>query len=71
MVSLIALQTALLAQFGTDGVNQVLYNGVTGTIVCLGVLAIGVIIIVRGQKRRTRLLTIANVKTIQGNETNG
>ena len=71
LVSLIALQTALLAQFGSDGTNQAVYNGITGTIVCLGVLAIGVIIIVRGQKRRTRLLTIANAKTIQGNETNG
>ena len=71
LVSLIALQTALLAQFGGEGNRQPLYNGITGIVVCLGVLAIGVIIIVRGQKRRTRLLTIANAKTIQGNETNG
>lgn len=71
LVSLIALQTALLAQFGGEGNRQPLYNGITGIVVCLGVLAIGVIIIVRGQKRRTRLLTIANAKIIQGNETNG
>ena len=71
LVSLIALQTALLAQFGGEGNRQPLYNGITGIVVCLGVLAIGVIIIVRGQKRRTRLLTIANAKIIQGNKTNG
>ena len=71
LVSLIALQTALLAQFGTDGVNQVLYNGVTGTLVCLGVLAIGVIIIVRGQKRRNQLLRLVNCRTTRGNEQNG
>ena len=59
LVSLIALQTALLAQFGSDGANQAVYNGITGTIVCLGVLAVGIIIIVRGQKRRNQLLKIS------------
>ena len=58
LVSVIALQTALLAQFGSDGAKQPLFNGITGTIVCLGVLAVGIIIIVRGQKRRNQLLKI-------------
>lgn len=62
LVSLIALQTALLAQFGSDGANQAVYNGITGTIVCLGVLAVGIIIIVRGQKRRNQLLKISTQK---------
>ncbi|MGN0796720.1 MAG: hypothetical protein ACI4M5_00785 [Christensenellales bacterium] len=71
LVSLIALQTALLAQFSSDGTNQAVYNGITGTIVCLGVLAVGVIIIVRGQKRRNQLLRLVNCRTIKGNEQNG
>ncbi len=71
LVSLIALQTALLAQFGGDGSKQPLYNGITGSIVCLGVLAVGIVIIVRGQKRRNQLLKIANSTRIQQNEQNG
>ena len=71
LVSLIALQTALLAQFGTDGTKQPLFNGITGTVVCLGVLTIGIVIIARGQKRRNQLLNVANSKTLQGNEKNG
>ncbi|MGN0771436.1 MAG: hypothetical protein ACI4MI_02495 [Christensenellales bacterium] len=72
LVSLIALQTALLAQFSTDdGVNQSLYNGITGTIVCLGVLTIGIVIIVRGQKRRNTLLKSVHVVSEQGKVQNG
>ena len=71
LVSLIALQTALLAQFGTDGTKQPLFNGITGTVVCLGVLTIGIVIIARGQKRRNQLLNVVKSKTLQGNESNG
>lgn len=50
MVSILALQTALLHTFGTDGIDISLYNTLTGCVVSAGTYAIGIIMIVLGVK---------------------
>ena len=50
MVSILALQTALLHAFGTEGIDISLYNTLTGCVVSAGTYAIGIIMIVTGAK---------------------
>ena len=50
MVSILALQTALLHAFGTEGIDISLYNTLTGCAVSAGTYAIGIIMIVTGAK---------------------
>ena len=50
MVSILALQTALLHTFGTEGIDISLYNTLTGCVVSAGTYAIGIIMIVTGAK---------------------
>ena len=50
MVSILALQTALLHAFGTDGIDISLYNTLTGCAVSAGTYAIGIIMIGTGAK---------------------
>ena len=50
MVSILALQTALLHTFGTEGIDISLYNTLTGCVVSAGTYAIGIIMIVSGVK---------------------
>jgi hypothetical protein len=50
MVSILALQTALLHTFGEAGIDVSLYNTLTGCAVSVGTYAIGIIMIVGGVK---------------------
>ncbi len=51
-VSILALQTALLSTFGDEGLNASLFNTLTGTIVSLFTLGLGVFMIVKANKER-------------------
>ncbi|MBE5732030.1 MAG: hypothetical protein E7353_03245 [Clostridiales bacterium] len=62
MVSIIALQTALLHTFGTEGIDISLYNTLTGCVVSGGTYAIGIIMIVVGVK------TLKILKSEKNNE---
>lgn len=54
LVSILALQTAMLFEF-SNGTNQTLPNSLTGTAVSLATIAIGVIMIIRGQISLNRI----------------
>ena len=54
LVSILALQTAMLFEF-SNGINQSLPNSLTGAAVSLATIAIGVIMIVRGQINLNRI----------------
>ena len=56
-VSILALQTALLHTFGTDGVNVSLFNTLTGSAVSIFSMAFSVYMIVKGHK------TVKEIKT--------
>ena len=56
-VSILALQTALLHTFGTDGVNVSLFNTLTGSAVSIFSMALSVYMIVKGHK------TVKEIKT--------
>ncbi len=47
-VSVLALQTAMFASFGAEGVDTALFNAWTGAGVCLIVLSLGIYMIVKG-----------------------
>lgn len=50
-VSILALQTALLHTFGTDGVDISLFNTLTGSAVSLFTLALSIYMIIKGHKK--------------------
>jgi hypothetical protein len=51
LVSLLAFQTAMIAEFGTgDAIFMRIMNGVTGVLVCLIIIALGVVMVVRGAR---------------------
>ncbi len=54
LVSILALQTAMLLQF-SDGKGMAIANATTGGAVCVLVLAIGIFLIIRGNKYLKRL----------------
>ncbi len=56
LVSILALQTAMLLQF-SDGKGMAIANAATGAFVCTLVLALGVFMIVRGNKYLKRVKT--------------
>ncbi len=47
LVSILALQTAMLAEFGNDGINAPLMNAVTGAAVCAVTLSLGIYMFIR------------------------
>lgn len=49
-VSVLALQTAMFHSFGTDGVNVAMFNALTGAGTCAVVVALGIYMIVTGNK---------------------
>jgi len=49
-VSILALQTALLWSFGDGSINVSLFNTITGCAVSFGIVAIGVVMIIRSKK---------------------
>lgn len=51
LVSILALQTALLTMFGDSNLNVSLFNTLTGTIVSLSSIAIGIYMIVSGNNK--------------------
>ena len=53
-VSILALQTSLLHEFG-NGTPTAVFNAVTGAAVCLLVLSLGVFMIIKGQKKLNQL----------------
>ncbi|MBE6673968.1 MAG: hypothetical protein E7596_02555 [Ruminococcaceae bacterium] len=59
MVSILALQTALLSTFGNGSVNVSHFNTVTGSFVSLITLSIGIFMIIKGTK---------NIKSEKNNE---
>ena len=59
LVSILALQTALLLQF-SDGKTMAAANALTGVTVCILVLAMGVFMIMRGNKYLKRVKSKAN-----------
>ena len=50
VISILALQTAMLNTFGTGGKFETVANAITGTITCLFTLGIGIHMIIKGQK---------------------
>lgn len=50
-VSILALQTALLHTFGTDGVDISLFNTLTGSVVSLFALTLSIYMIIKGHKK--------------------
>ena len=50
LLSVLSLQTALLAAFGTEDFDPAFWNGVTGCIVCLIILSLGVGMLLRAHK---------------------
>lgn len=50
LMSLFALQTAMLTQFGTDGLNTKALNAATGGFVCFSVIYIAISMIIRSTK---------------------
>lgn len=61
-VSILALQTALLGTFRTEGLNVALYHTLTGSAVSLLTVGLGVYMLVRAAKKK---------KVLQGEERNG
>ena len=57
LVSILALQTAMLQTFSDEGtaINAPLFNAITGAAVCLTVFAIALHMIVKGKKRMAEL----------------
>lgn len=57
LVSILALQTAMLQTFSEEGttINAPLFNAITGAAVCLTVFAIALQMIIKGQKRMEEL----------------
>ena len=51
LVSILALQTALLSAFGGEDINMTIPNALTGGFVSMTIIAIGIIMIIRGQKK--------------------
>jgi len=49
-VSILALQTALLWSFGDETINVSLFNTITGCAVSVGIVAVGVVMIIRSKK---------------------
>lgn len=54
LVSILALQTALLSTFGAEGLNVSLFNTLTGSVVSLFTLGLGVFMIVKANKERIK-----------------
>lgn len=54
-VSVLALQTAMFHSFGTEGVDVALFNALTGAGTCAIVLALGIYMIVKGNKGITTI----------------
>ena len=50
-VSILALQTALLHTFGTDGVDISLFNTLTGSAVSLFAMTLSIYMIIKGHKK--------------------
>ncbi len=48
LVSLLALQTAMLSRFGSDDINRAFFNALSGYSLLIGLVAIAVYMIVRG-----------------------
>ncbi|MBQ8322552.1 MAG: hypothetical protein IJX91_01150 [Clostridia bacterium] len=59
-VSILALQTALLSTFNDGITNVSLFNTLTGSVVSLGTLALGILMVVKGNKRMKTLQTEKN-----------
>ena len=53
-VSILALQTALLNTFSGEGVNISLFNTLTGSVVSLFTLGLGVFMIIKANKERIK-----------------
>ena len=51
LVSILALQTALLVTFGTGDINVSLFNTLTGSVVSISSIAIGIYMIVSANKK--------------------
>jgi len=58
MVSILALQTALLDTFGNAGKMTDIFNTITGIVVCASTLALGIIMTAKGNKRISELKNI-------------
>lgn len=57
MVSMLALQTALLSQFGTGETNKQIFNALSGSFVCLFTLGMGIFMVIRASKYSKKLKT--------------
>ena len=57
MVSIFALQTALLATFGGKMENTVVFNAAVGFAVCVITLMLGIMMIIRGRKEINKIKT--------------
>lgn len=55
LVSLLALQTALLASFPLDGADNWIWNAVVGTVICVVITGIGVDMVLRATRKLKRL----------------
>lgn len=57
LVSILALETAMLTQFGTAGDERFrqIMNGATGTVVCVTVLALAIYMIAKSTRQLRRL----------------
>ncbi len=64
-VSVLALQTALLHAFGTQGLDVSLYNTLTGCVVSIVSYAIGVIMVVLGIKTLKRIKNLEKISNDQ------
>lgn len=62
LVSVLALQTALLQTFSDAGVDCGTYNAVTGGVVCAMILALGVCMIVKANKEQNKIKEERNGK---------
>lgn len=58
LVSLLSLQTALLATFGDDATFSLAMNAVSGGVLVIAVLAVGIVMTVVGTKKRNALLAL-------------
>ena len=56
-VSIMALQTAMLSTFGDSGINAQLFNGITGSAVCLLTLGLGIYMIIKSSIEIKKLRT--------------
>ena len=60
LMSLFALQTAMLTQFGSESINRTILNGFTGISVCLSVIYFAASMIIRATKEINKTKTKPN-----------